>query len=793
MVSSAPSCASPTGNNNNNNNLALAAAQFLQHAQQHAQQQHAQQQHQQTQSTAGATSTSGSQTTNTSTSGSASAAAQVAAETFQQLASLMSSSAMVAAAANKHLLPNSTPVSSLLPQIPVLAPTGAPTCTPQQQQQQQQHHVQQHQQQNTITSQLAALLSGVGAARAPASTPHYVAPPIPAASNPLLRHPLAAEAVAVASAGVPGAMALPNMQNWSLEQLQQHIQLLEQIKQPIPQTVSLLLADAKRKEDKRNAKRIANRKSASTSRARKKAYVQEMTELNARLKRQALILSLLPDMVIVIGVEANITFCSAQVERVLRYDMKELEGKNLADLLIPASRDKLNRLIKQLLGEKPIPRKTGVDMDPPEDPKVVLPLVGGNTEASDNGDGAAEAGSSGAENSATDGGHATGSEPSFPLCVVQVEAKRQKPSPKQENGGSTDNSDNSTYPGKQLSSLTVSNSSQRSTSAVFLDGTTTKGNGAVKDANGGGSKNPSSDLSNSSSLSTNAKNVQQANTNLERNVRIHNKKLKAELESGYKDDVTGADVTANNATARLSSLQHRAETSSSEDDSGYRESNDSREETSSSVSESSGSHGRRKPIAPTCNICLIRKDLTTIWCEVTSSIRTKEPEEDTADSVTGTDTNINTSNNNKKGRIQESSSSSLVGRSPSEVELPRIEEKAEPLQEAEKELLLCLRPVRDGDQKVQKRITFADRGAANKIESKKRPAIESSWKTGQTCTTTSTSGRGGVGGKSSSSSRPFKKRGVTEVSSSTKSNDTLDVAEMDTDAAESLMLMNKKP
>ena len=350
--------------------------------------------------------------------------------------------------------------------------------------------------------------------------------------------------------------------------------------------MSLLLADAKRKEEKRNAKRIANRKSASTSRARKKAYVQEMTELNARLKRQALILSLLPDMVIVIGVEGNITFCSAQVERVLRYDVKEMDGMNLADLLVPASKDKLNRLIKQLLGKKGDQRKPGTVSAHRKGP-----LVGNNaTEASDQGESNITTGgiSSGAENSATDGGAAAVSEPSFPLSVVQVEAKRGN---KQENGTSTDNSDNSTYPGKHFSSLT---SSQRSTSAVFLDAT--KGNGGGKD-NCGGSKNPSSDLSNSSSLSTNAKNVQKANTNLERNVRIHNKKMKAELGSGYKDDVTGADVTANNASARLSSLQHRPEASSSEDDSGYRESNDSREETSSSVSESSGSNGTSITVA----------------------------------------------------------------------------------------------------------------------------------------------------------------------------------------------------
>lgn len=378
---------------------------------------------------------------------------------------------------------------------------------------------------------------------------------------------------------------------------EQHIQLLKQLKQPIPQTVSLLLADAKRKDEKRNAKRVANRKSASTSRARKKAYVQEMTELNARLKRQALILSLLPDMVIVIGLEANITFCSAQVERVLRYDMKELEGKNLADLLIPSSRNKLDRLIKHLSGKKGGQQPKTEGEDCPEDQQHKGPVVesAAGWEASDLGEsnGFAEAISSGGESSATDGGPPpTVSEPTFPLSVVQVDARRPKTTKKLGGiGRSGENSDNSTYPGKQPSSLTVSNDSVRSTSAVSLDAADKSKVAVTKDKNGGSSKNASSDLSNSSSVSTNAKSLLQANTNLERNVRIHNKKLKAELESGYKDDVTGADVTANNATARLSSLQHRSETSSSEDDSGYRESNDSREETSSSGGESSSSNG----------------------------------------------------------------------------------------------------------------------------------------------------------------------------------------------------------
>jgi PAS domain-containing protein len=94
-----------------------------------------------------------------------------------------------------------------------------------------------------------------------------------------------------------------------------HVQVLRDTNQVIPQPVAMLLADARRKEDKRTAKRVANRKSACTSRARKKALVEEMTRTNARLKRQAMILALLPDLVIAITIDGQITFCSAQVSK----------------------------------------------------------------------------------------------------------------------------------------------------------------------------------------------------------------------------------------------------------------------------------------------------------------------------------------------------------------------------------------------------------------------------------------------------------------------------------------------
>merc|ERR1711957_738848 len=79
----------------------------------------------------------------------------------------------------------------------------------------------------------------------------------------------------------------------------------------------------------------------------------------------------------------------------------------------------------------------------------------------------------------------------------------------------------------------------------------------------------------------------------------------------------------------LIGVEEKKKSEDASDDSGYRESNDSREESSSSWSDTSRSNDhRKKPIAPTCRIRLIRDDLTTVWCEVTSSIRNKSFDED---------------------------------------------------------------------------------------------------------------------------------------------------------------------
>ena len=324
------------------------------------------------------------------------------------------------------------------------------------------------------------------------------------------------------------------------------MELYQKLNQPVPHRLQLLLAEAKRKQARKEAKRVANRRSASTSRARKKAFVEEITALNNHLKRHALILSLLPDLVFVVDEDANITFSSGQVERVLRRSVEELVGTSLYSIVDAASKDKLRRLLQTLLKVS--------EKDDSSDRKG-SPVQDNIADANDDA-GNKRNGKRSAEDEAM-----VVSDRSVPLSVVNVEAKSE----------------------------TVNESSDTSTSKPDSKATSSLTNGGSSDEGKKSVRMLSSD--NSSNDVTVADVKTSDGKDLERNVRLHNRKLKDNVLEQYTDDVTGEAVTANNADARLSSLQVRAE-SSSETDSGYRESNESREDTASSASDSSASGGK---------------------------------------------------------------------------------------------------------------------------------------------------------------------------------------------------------
>ena len=287
----------------------------------------------------------------------------------------------------------------------------------------------------------------------------------------------------------------------------------------------MLLNDARRKEKKKKAKRLANRKSATTSRARKKAYLEEMQRINKILKKQALILSLLPDLVVALTVDCEISFISAQVERVLNYNADDVVGANMMDLLVPASREALRRLANKLLQsdvtsistndnstsgnakENQVKQKAAQDIDRNNSPPV-----------------------SAGTNSTNEA--VVISEQSFPLSEVQV-----KNSDKVNEDVGTDGSGNDNDK-VTMSSITCSRYSS------------SKSNYSSK-------RDLSSNDDSSFSIS---KNLCKANESLNHNVQMHNLKLCKEKEVKHHnhqlhtDDVTGASVTANNADARLSSL-----------------------------------------------------------------------------------------------------------------------------------------------------------------------------------------------------------------------------------------------
>lgn len=672
------------------------------------------------------------------------------------------------------------------------------------------------QQQVPTSAALLAALANAGAAGQHTASIQAITstPSVPAHVKPTTASVLRPNAPVLSqpTSTLASPALLSDMQSWNLRQLDHHIALLHQMHQPVPHSVAILRSEADRKIKKKNDKRVANRKSASNSRARKKALVEEMTKTNARLKKQAMILALLPDLVITTTIEGTITFCSAQAERILKYKNDDLVGGKLYNLLVPSSRHALKSHIEELVHPgKAKAARASVAAQARRGAKRAMTNKrhrhgDKDTDKNNNKENANGISNESARDSSRSGGNSTDdtsgavaivSEQSFPLSVVEVESKQQSQQPMQE---------------------TVDSNNEN------LDSSTSNGGGSGEDGSATSDcqkKESNKELARGgddfSSSSSERKNLR-ANNNLDRNVRKHNQRMleenkKHDADNGPKDDVTGASVTANNASARLSSLEHcpithwnkksndpphyesTGEQSSSDDslltgveekkksedasdDSGYRESNDSREESSSSWSDTSRSNDHRmKPLAPTCRMCLIRDDLTTVWCEVTSSVRNKSSEEDSGEELT---------TNSKSTESSETSGTKI-----------------------DQEILLCLRPIRNGGKKVDESMRFVSmKNSELPLNSPRNIAEESvssnSNSAGMNRDSDSTLTRNNPNNSSSSSlnqkKRPPKKRSpTTTVNSSLEPNQKrtkqdssvngLHVSE--TDVVESLILMNK--
>ena len=301
-------------------------------------------------------------------------------------------------------------------------------------------------------------------------------------------------------------------------------------------------------------------------------------------------------------------------------------------MLVPASRDALNKLVGGLVAAERA-ASSGETVAEPQPDGAVEGVAREEGKKVQNGKKLNVQANGSAQSSnlseLVSTGVAVVSDQSFPLSVVKV---------KQSQGsGGEENSDLSTSNnggGKTGATTGVKNLSKISSSFSHEDGAQLKEKGCspISSKKMKGQKESSSDDSFSSS--SDAKQIRKANENLSRNVRWHNEQMnrKVKAKRAHMDDVLGAFVTANNAGARLSSLQHRpfepqqsnAHTETEEDssssssslleetktkksqvqrgldqnssdDSGYRESNESaREDTSSTESESSSNspHGK---------------------------------------------------------------------------------------------------------------------------------------------------------------------------------------------------------
>ena len=372
----------------------------------------------------------------------------------------------------------------------------------------------------------------------------------------------------------------------------------------------------RRKEEKREAKRLANRKSASTSRARKKALIEEMTKDNARLRRQALILSFLPDPVVAISTDGVITFCSMQVERVLKHEVSGLIGANIEDIIVPSSRESIRRLIRDLIiaeqralsssveeeendgtghrGENDQSEEGGSGARDSISAAAMLHEISGNSSEqncppllevkvkegsadvaagedvsdssgdppSKNGADQSEEGGSGARDSISAAAmlHEISGNSSEQNCPPLLEVKVKEGSADVAAG--EDVSDSSGDPpskngakSSEMSSLTHKNSSLGPESGEDQQQPPAKKVKTCDDAAISDEMKPSTESDDSTSS------AKKASANLSKNVEMCKlNKEKAEgdeqVRFAHKDDVMGASVTANNADAKLSSLMH---------------------------------------------------------------------------------------------------------------------------------------------------------------------------------------------------------------------------------------------
>ena len=118
-------------------------------------------------------------------------------------------------------------------------------------------------------------------------------------------------------------------------------------------------------EDKKYAKRAANRLSAHLSRKRKKMFIEDLKDENIELRRKEQILRSIPDLIVVFDSSGCISFVSHSVTRFLDYTVEDLENTSFWELITEDS----VRLIKSaFMDALAVKRRPG----------TVLPWMRGN-------------------------------------------------------------------------------------------------------------------------------------------------------------------------------------------------------------------------------------------------------------------------------------------------------------------------------------------------------------------------------------------------------------------------------
>lgn len=121
-------------------------------------------------------------------------------------------------------------------------------------------------------------------------------------------------------------------------------------------------------EDKKLAKRAANRLSAHMSRKRKKMFVEDLKDENTELRRKEMILRSIPDLIVAFDSSGCMSFVSQSVNRFLDFTSYELENTSFWDRL---TEDSVRLIKSSFMDALAVKRKPEEDTTALADGKLV--------------------------------------------------------------------------------------------------------------------------------------------------------------------------------------------------------------------------------------------------------------------------------------------------------------------------------------------------------------------------------------------------------------------------------------